>query len=972
MFNKKILILFVFMGIILLISHILVDMTLFDEKPFGDNFSFHLFHFAIVIIAGIIFAYYYQRQENKIINSLNEVRQFKLFADNTSDFIAILDSDGNFLYLNEYASEFVAGNENKISNLKDFIPDDKYYEIINQNGNKFEELTNKIETDFKLKSGNISKIEFKTGSTNFNDEKRILLAGRDITEHIEKNREIEHLNSILQALLNINRIITQEDDIEQVIDKIVKELVAERRYTTCWIILFDENLKVNHYAESGLGLVFDEFIEFLDEKGITKHLKEAMGNKNINFALKNTEDCKECPLFEYEDVGRTMLHSISFKNKVFGTISVTIPDDYSISSREFDVFTEIANDIGYALHINEVKKEKQFALNRYRMQFEEAMDAILLADAETGKIIDCNRQTEVLFNANRNFVIGKHQSELHPDDGRDYKSDFEKHKNQKGSEVIDSNILTKDGIIKEVSVKASLFKYEGKAYLQGIFRDVSAQIKLKNELKNIFELSMDIICTVRISDNKFIKVNPAFEEILGYDESDIRGMAIIDFVHPNDKLPTLKLIDKLLKRGKKVVGFENRFYTKAGDIIWIDWIVNPVPEEDIFYAVGHNVTERKKREKQLIEQNSIIETEKRYNESLLTAMPDMLFVLNREGHFINYHSNSKELFYRDPTDFIYQKIEDVMPKDITKLTYEKIHKVLETKKPEVFNYSLNSNGKHEHYESRMVAVDNMHVLSIVRNISDTVRYQKELILAKEKAEESDRLKSAFLANMSHELRTPLNGILGFAQIMMEGADSEKEYKEYANTIFTSGDYLLNLINDIIDISKLEAGQMTIYNNDFDLNALMDDIYTMIESIIKVRNKDVELELVKNNQSRIIANSDDTKILQILNNLLSNSVKFTHKGKIKFGYSLEDDDMILFYVKDTGIGIPKSHKNEIFKRFRQVDRKDGKMYGGTGLGLSISKACAEMLGGEIWFNSEVNKGTDFYFTIKLNKVIIENY
>jgi len=257
------------------------------------------------------------------------------------------------------------------------------------------------------------------------------------------------------------------------------------------------------------------------------------------------------------------------------------------------------------------------------------------------------------------------------------------------------------------------------------------------------------------------------------------------------------------------------------------------------------------------------------------------------------------------------------------------------------------------------------------------KHVKALRLAMEKAEENDRLKSAFLANMSHEIRTPMNGILGFAEILKEPDLSGEEQQECISVIQKSGTRMLSIINDIICISKVEAGQMEIVVSETDINEQVEYIYTFFKP--EVEDKGMRLIMKKGMPSQdAIIRTDREKLYAILTNLVKNAIKYSNTGTIEFGYRIVNRDMgrdkaclvstcpdLEFFVKDTGIGIPKDRQQAIFERFVQADVSDKMALQGAGLGLSISKAYVEMLGGNIWMESEPGKGSIFYFTIPFN-------
>ncbi len=239
----------------------------------------------------------------------------------------------------------------------------------------------------------------------------------------------------------------------------------------------------------------------------------------------------------------------------------------------------------------------------------------------------------------------------------------------------------------------------------------------------------------------------------------------------------------------------------------------------------------------------------------------------------------------------------------------------------------------------------------------------ELIKAKEKAEESDRLKSAFLANMSHEIRTPMNGILGFAGLLKEPSLSGEEQQEYINIIEKSGERMLNIINDIISISKIESGQMDVNLQLSNINEQLEYVYAFFKP--EVEAKGIQIVYKNTLPTNTNIKTDREKVYAILTNLVKNAIKYSEKGTIELGYVLKKNSQLVeleFFVKDTGIGIPKNIQEAIFERFIQADINDKMARQGAGLGLSISKAYIEMLGGKIWVESEEGVGSTFYFTL----------
>ena len=264
--------------------------------------------------------------------------------------------------------------------------------------------------------------------------------------------------------------------------------------------------------------------------------------------------------------------------------------------------------------------------------------------------------------------------------------------------------------------------------------------------------------------------------------------------------------------------------------------------------------------------------------------------------------------------------------------------------------------------NKELAIQNEEYLSINEELQQT---NEVLAEAKKKAEESDRLKSAFLANMSHEIRTPMNGILGFADLLKEPELTGEAQQKYVNIIQRSGERMLNIINDLISISKIESGQMELILSETNINEVIDYLFTFFKQETDIKGLQLS---VKNTlplkESEII--TDKEKLYAILTNLIKNAIKYTNRGSIEFGYILKGDE-IEFFVKDSGIGIPEDKLESVFERFVQVDHSMSSNYEGAGLGLAITKSYVEMLGGKIWIKSGGNiSGSVFYFTIPYRK------
>ncbi len=361
------------------------------------------------------------------------------------------------------------------------------------------------------------------------------------------------------------------------------------------------------------------------------------------------------------------------------------------------------------------------------------------------------------------------------------------------------------------------------------------------------------------------------------------------------------------------------------------------------------------------------EENQNYLQTLINTIPDLIWLKDEAGIYLMSNKRFEDFFGAKEYQIIGKTDYDYINKELADFFRKNDMKAMQAGKPTMNEELITfANDGHEEfletiktpiYDSNKKLIG---VLGIGRDITERQKAEHDLKIAKERAEESDRLKSAFLANMSHEIRTPMNGILGFADLLKEPDLTGDEQKQYVAIIEKSGQRMLNIINDLIDISKIEAGQMELIVSEANINEQIYFLYTFFKPEAESKNIKLTYEkALSNSLANII--TDRGKLYAILTNLLKNAIKFTSDGKIEFGY-VKKAYNIEFFVKDTGTGIAKDRQQAIFERFVQADLKISKPYEGAGLGLAITKAYIEMLGGEIWLNSDLGVGSTFYFTI----------
>ena len=370
-------------------------------------------------------------------------------------------------------------------------------------------------------------------------------------------------------------------------------------------------------------------------------------------------------------------------------------------------------------------------------------------------------------------------------------------------------------------------------------------------------------------------------------------------------------------------------------------------------------------------EDKLRQSDKRYKE-LVKRLPEVVFETDREGNLLFTNDKAYEIFEYTQEDFLRGlNIFQCLHLRDQERARSNMTAVLEGLPSQGNEYTaVSKSGKLLPVLVYSTAVEKDGQISGLRGLLVSITRLKEtesaLEKAKDKAEQSDKLKSAFLANISHEIRTPMNGILGFAELLKAPDNTTEEREEYINIIQSNGNQLLSLINDIIDVAKIESGQVALHKKQFDLNAFMTELYHNFQKQYadQLGQKDFKL-LPESPEQPVRIYTDPARVQQILSNLLVNAFKYTPAGSVKFGYKrnylVNKKSYIQFFVSDTGIGIDKKDFTAIFERFGQTN-KAGNNQTGTGLGLTISKNLVHLLGGRIWLDSIKGKGSTFYFIV----------
>ena len=369
-----------------------------------------------------------------------------------------------------------------------------------------------------------------------------------------------------------------------------------------------------------------------------------------------------------------------------------------------------------------------------------------------------------------------------------------------------------------------------------------------------------------------------------------------------------------------------------------------------------------------------LEASKSNFETIFNSTNDAIIIHDLEGRIITMNKQAQILYNIQPEEITKYTFFDISSYKSDEIKLNEIWKIVLEKHSVTIEWiALQIGTNKEIYVqisiSRTVWNKKEVLVAVIRDFTERKEYEQKLMVALEKAEESDRLKTAFLHNMSHEIRTPLNAISGFVGLLEDSGITEEDRNSYIQIIQNSSTQLIAIVSDILTISSLETKQEKINVSNVCINELFVELQAIFNQQAMTKNISLIVKQPLNDiQSEIF--TDETKITQVLSNLLSNALKFTAEGFIEFGYNLKTDVKPVemeFYVKDSGIGINPEFHTKIFERFRQANKSINKIYGGTGLGLAISKAYTELLGGKIWVQSEPGQGSTFFFTIPYKPV-----
>lgn len=674
-------------------------------------------------------------------------------------------------------------------------------------------------------------------------------------------------------------------------------------------------------------------------------------------------------------------------------------------------------------NIKEIELKEKYLLTL----FNNNIDGITIFD-KSGKIEKFNRTAEITFGYKANEVIGRNVSILMaPDQNKNEDQDYFKVK-KKGINSFNREIigLKKDDTSFPLLLRIGKIKLKERKVYMGITRDISLKKeaeKTLNAIEEKFERTFSqapISMAITNINGDFNKVNQAFCKLFGYTENELLSKNFSEITFKNDLEASRNFMSNIKEGRISEFSLEKRYHKKNKEVIWalskISVLKDELEKIKSLIVTIEDITFKKQTEDNLNKQSKQLELSNidlvKSKKAALSMMQDThiqrelvekankkLEISNQKLKKLNHAieqslasviiTNKKGFIeYVNPafTKASGYTFEEVVnhPAGIIRSDknsnefYKNIWSTILSGKTWKGDYINKKKSGEEYWESASISPvldekgEITHFVAIREDISQRKILEEELVKSKELAEEANKAKSLFLANMSHEIRTPMNAIIGFSEILSKHIKNEAQI-EYIDAIQSSGKTLLKLINNILDLSKIESGKLNLNYDATNIKILVEEMTTMFR--VKAEDKNLQLKAVfLNGVLNTIIEIDELRVKQVLINIINNAIKFTKNGFVKIEVSSTNQTNkhfdLVFKIEDTGIGIPQRYQKKIFHEFDQIDELDNKKYEGTGLGLAISQQLVKQMNGKIDLDSEVGKGSIFTLTFKKVKIVDE--
>lgn len=759
-------------------------------------------------------------------------------------------------------------------------------------------------------------------------------------------------NGILLAIRGSNRDITDQMQFEELLKN------SEDKYRGIF-----ENVQDVYYEASLEGIILEisPSVELITRGKYKREDIIGQTIKDLFIDIKERDILRET-LFEKGSISDFEI-SVQFKdNQVIPcTVSAKI---------WLDQYGKPQKLIGSIRDITDRKKTEESLRQReesYRSMFENNPQPMLIYDLESLCLVKVNNAAIQFYGYSEDEFLSMTVFDIRP--AEDYIR-FAQHTSKINPQYNVSGEwrhMKKNGEIVTVNIISHALLFNNRPARHVLVNDVTERNKAKQMLQKseekfraIFENNSAVKLLINPVNGQIVDANIAAANYYGWSCEELKEMQIQQINTLSAEF-TLSKIQQM--KSSDQYRFEFRHRHKDGAVTDVEVFSSKVKidEVDYIHSIIHDISDRKKAEREIAHSHELMRYVIEHSRSCVAIHDkDLKYIYVSQRYLEDYHIQG---------DIIGKHHYEVFP-DLPQKWRDVHQRAL---KGEV-SFANDDPYFHEdgtidwtQWECRPWHSADGSIGGIIvytEIINDRKKTEADLIAAKEKAEESDRLKSAFLANMSHEIRTPLNSIVGFSELLQDSYYEERQKNDFIDLIIKNGQYLLSIINDILDISKIQAGELKVMMSELPVNEFLAQIVK--EYAIKYEHSQVDFQFIPpETREEAIVMCDPERLFQIFNNLLSNAGKFTRQGYVKVSYQVKEG-FVEFQVKDTGIGIAPEYHEKIFERFRQIENSDSRKYGGNGLGLAISKKLVELMGGTIWVESQQGVGSAFYFTLPLAK------
>lgn len=905
-------------------------------------------------------------------------------------------NSGDPMYLSDYSGKLIEVNEQACLNLgysreellSLTIGDiDVCYKNEEQLKEVFHRLEKekyvKLSTTHQRKDGSKYPAELSISLLIENDQKLILGIARDVSKHLAIEQSLDvYINTIEK----IHLIIKNSPEIKIIIHDVLVLIKNVFKADRCFLFPISQGESL--FELPSVEIVSQDVSEISDLGGnaALENYRDLLLQK-INSEKKNqilhtesVHDIDTLSLFQIKSemiIVENIEENMSF---LLGLHTTRKQVEWTELEQKLliDISRRLEDTIKRLLYNHRLKESEK----KYRTLYNKAPIPYHSLDTN-GEIIDVNDTWLNFLGYERKEVIGKnYEYFLHPQWKKTFHDNFPNFKKRGYVNNVEFKIRHKKGHYKYISLEGVTNSHTNGTFKQTycVFQDISARKKAEIKLKESeerYRLLMEqspFVVEVYDLNGLQISVNKAYEELwqipaklslFKYNiltSPKVRSSGLLNYIKRAYAGETIDLPDHEYKPESDMNG---KYKSRSR---WLRSRLYPLKNE--FGKVTNIVVVHRDISNQKKAEAKFEESEAKFKNFVQKAPIPLSNVDNTTGEVKYINNRFLEIFgYTHGEISTMEKWWNLAypDPDYRKFAIDKWQKAVELASinktdiiPEVYNITC-KNGNVKQILVSGITIGNEFFAMLV-DISTQKKIEQELITAKNKAEESEKLKTAFLANMSHEIRTPMNGILGFAELLQTPNLSEEKNQKYIHIIMQSGNKMLSTINDIIEISKIETQQIYPEPQKVNITEILDSQYAFfLPEVNKNRIAFTLKNSLSESESQIV--SDFSMLDSILTNLIKNAIKYTNKGSIEFGCAKKEQS-IEFYVKDTGIGISPDQQKIIFERFRQVHNDNTKTIEGSGLGLSIAKAYTELLGGKIWMKSKKDVGSQFFFTLPI--------